>query len=191
MADFIELFAGAAEVFDGLVVQLKEVDWQNPTPDDDWSVRDLVNHVAVEDLWVPEMMNGKTVAEVGNKFDGDQLGGSPKEVWSKASADALEAFKAHPNGVAHLSFGDTPGQAYAAQMFMDHLIHAWDLAKGANLDYNPNQELIEAAFEEMSKQAEDWRSGGAFKAKVEVNDEASTEDKLLALTGRDPKWSAK
>jgi len=191
MADFIELFAEAAAVFDGLIGRLKDDQWQNPTPDEEWSVRDLVNHVTVEDLWVPDMMAGKTVAEVGSKFDGDQLGDDPKAVWAKASESAVNTFKAHPKGVAHLSFGDTPAQGYASQMFLDHLIHAWDLAKGAGLDYTPSQTLVEAGFMEMSKQAEDWRRGGAFKAKVEVSQNATILDKLLALTGRNPNWKAK
>ena len=44
------MFRGAVEEFDARVRQIGAHQWQAATPDEDWSVRDLVNHIVGEDL---------------------------------------------------------------------------------------------------------------------------------------------
>ena len=38
-------------------------DWDAPTPDEGWTVRDLVTHVVEEQQWVPYLLAGHTVAK--------------------------------------------------------------------------------------------------------------------------------
>ncbi len=52
MADLVELFERAVRRF-GERVPLIGDRWAAPTPDDEWDVRALVNHVIAEDLWAP------------------------------------------------------------------------------------------------------------------------------------------
>ena len=73
------MFRRAVAEFDGRVRQIGAHQWQAPTPDEDWSVRDLVNHVVGEDLWAPLLLAGSTIAEVGDRFDGDVLGAEPRD----------------------------------------------------------------------------------------------------------------
>ena len=55
-------------------------------------MRTLVNHVAVEDLWAAELFAGRTVAEVGDRLDGDQLGAVPlATAGSEAPRGGLDA----------------------------------------------------------------------------------------------------
>ena len=54
-----------------------EDQWGAPTPCADWDVRELVNHVAGEDLWTAPLLEGSTIEEVGDRFDGDLLGDDP------------------------------------------------------------------------------------------------------------------
>lgn len=183
-------YIAAAKVFDEHVKQIKDDQWGLPTPDEGWTVRDLVNHVAAEDLWVKEMMDGKTVADVGDKLNGDILGENPKSAQAKASMVAAEAFSA-PGGdekTVMLSRGETPAVDYAEEMFADHLIHSWDLAVAIGADTKLPDDLVDAASQYFGKYAEMWRGAGAFKAAEKVGDDASAQDKLLALTGRDPGW---
>ncbi len=116
--------------------QIGDHQWQAATPDEDWTVRDLVNHLAGEDLWAPPLLAGSTIAEVGDRFEGDVLGAEPKAAWAAASATAVRA--AAEDGamdrIVHLSFGDFPGSEYTLQLFADHVIHAWDLARAIGAD---------------------------------------------------------
>src|SRR5665213_1363632 len=78
--------------------------WAAPTPCTDWSVRDLVNHVTGEHLWAPHLLDGETIAQVGDRYDGDVLGDSPLTAWESA-ADASRAawLSTSPGAVVHLS----------------------------------------------------------------------------------------
>ena len=84
--DIPAVFGRAVAEFDARVRQIGDHQWQAPTPDEDWSVRDLVNHLVGEDLWAPPLLAGSTIAEVGDRFDGDVLGADPQAAWTAASA---------------------------------------------------------------------------------------------------------
>ena len=74
--------------------------WANPTPDTEWTVRDLVEHLVGEQLWVPLLLGGATIEEVGDRFDGDNLGDDPKTAWSLAitgGAERLARTRARPS----------------------------------------------------------------------------------------------
>ena len=109
------MFRGAVEEFDARVQQIGDHQWQAATPDEDWAVRDLVNHVVGEDLWAPPLLAGSTIAEVGDRFDGDVLGADPKAAWTAASAGAVRAVaeQGAMDRIVDLSFGDFPGRDYA------------------------------------------------------------------------------
>ena len=89
---------------------IRDDQWHAPTPDTEWDVTDLVQHLVYEQLWVPPLLAGKTIAEVGDAFDGDVLGDDPQRAWTSAAAAAQAAF-AEPGALertVHLSFGDVP-----------------------------------------------------------------------------------
>ena len=70
-------FRRASEGFVDRARKIGPEQWSGPTPCTEWDVRTLVNHVAGEYLWVPEMLAGKTIADVGDRLDGDLLGDDP------------------------------------------------------------------------------------------------------------------
>ena len=114
--DVPAIFGGAVAEFDARVRQIGDQQWRAATPDEDWTVRDLVNHVVSEDLWAPLLLAGSTIAEVGDRFDGDVLGAEPKAGWAAASAGAVRAAEAEGamDRIVHLSFGDFPSPARRA-----------------------------------------------------------------------------
>ena len=99
-----------------------------------WDVRALVRHVVEEELWAPPLLAGATIAEVGDRFAGDQLGDDPLGAFERAHAAALTAVDEAPDRDVHLSFGDTPRAEYTLQLAADHLVHAWDLARAVGED---------------------------------------------------------
>src|SRR5687768_16642542 len=92
MADLVELFNRATQEFDDRVQAVRADQWGDPTPDTEWDVRTLVNHLVVEQLWVPETLAGRTVEEVGGRLDGDHTGDDPIASWERALAESRATF---------------------------------------------------------------------------------------------------
>jgi uncharacterized protein (TIGR03086 family) len=160
--------------------------WSHSTPCTDWSVRDLVNHVVGEHLWVAHLMNGETIAQVGDRYDGDVLGESPADAWEAAAIESSKAWQnTSPDQIVQLSFGDTPALEYGEQMLLDLVIHGWDLARGAGLSeaFEPAAAAHVLGYLELN--AEQWRAAGAFGAAAEVGSDDPAA-KMLGLTGRQP-----
>jgi uncharacterized protein (TIGR03086 family) len=167
--------------------------WAAPTPCEQWDVRALVNHVVNEDLWTVPLMDGATLEEVGDRFDGDLLGDDPVAM-ARAACDT--AIMAAASGIVagqtvHLSFGDTPADEYAYQLAADHIIHGWDLAAATAGDRTIDPELVEALAAWFSEREELYRATGAIgdRPSVDASDPADPQARLLIAFGRDPSWA--
>ena len=186
MSDPVELFRRAQGEFDRRVAAIKDDQWKDPTPCSDWDVRALVHHLVYEMVWTPPMFEGKTVADVGDQYEGDILGNDPKAAWADTSAKALTSVS-KPGamvGTVHLSFGDFPGAEYAMQLITDLTVHAWDLARGIGGADDLDDELVDVCLAEVRKNEALIRGSGVFGEEIKVDDDADTQTQLLALLGR-------
>lgn len=178
--------ATALAEFDRRVQAIRPDQWHNPTPCTEWDVRALVNHLVTEQLWVPLLLDGATMDDVGDRFDGDQLGADPVAAWTSAAAAAREAF-AVP-GVLHrhveLSYGRRPAEGYCQEMTLDLTVHAWDLADGIGADPHLDDSLVRDMLGFIEPQAEHLADSGMFATPVEVSEDADARTRLLALLGR-------
>jgi uncharacterized protein (TIGR03086 family) len=179
----------ALREFDHAVLLVADDQWALPTPCTEWSVRDLVNHLVSEQLWVPHLLAGATLAEVGQRYDGDVLADDPVGAWERAATQARKAWTAPgaPERRVHLSFGQADGADYCWQMTLDLAVHAWDLATaiGAPQPIRPN--VAEELLKTMGPQFEQWQGIGLFDPPVPVEGNAPAPDQLLALSGRRPR----
>lgn len=184
MSEVTDLYVRSLEEFDKRVKAIADEQWADPTPCTDWNVRDLVNHVTGEDLWAPLLLEGKTLEEVGDRFDGDVLGEDPVAAWTRARDGALQAIEAWSGRPVHTSMGQMPADEYLAQLFADHLIHAWDLARGIGADEELDPDLVGECYRRSLPHEEMMRSSGAFGNRVVAPAGASPQQRLLALYGR-------
>ncbi|MFC8452617.1 TIGR03086 family metal-binding protein [Kitasatospora sp. NPDC057223] len=182
----LSLYPQALDAFGHLVRRVAPHQWAAPTPCTEWAVRDVVNHLTAEQLWVPELLMGSTVAEVGGRFDGDVLDEDPGGAWQAAADAAKEAFlvPGAEDVTVHLSYGDVPALAYCDQMTVDAVVHTWDLARGISADPGLSPELVDFALAEVSGYGEGLAASGLFAPPVEVPADASALTRLLGLTGR-------
>ena len=183
--DDVTAFRRASDAFVARAQEIQADQWTAATPCTEWDVRAVVNHVAGEFLWVPEMLAGRTIADVGDRLDGDVLGDDPLQTLVAAHRSAVAAAQ-EPGAMArtvHLSFGDMPGAAYIKQMAIDSTIHSWDLARGTGGDDRLDPELVDYSYADLQHSAEDWRGAGAFGPERDSAD-GSAQARLLALTGR-------
>jgi uncharacterized protein (TIGR03086 family) len=185
MTDLVELFRRATGRFTERVAGIPEDGWGRSTPCADWDVRALVNHVTYEQLWAPHLVGGETVAQVGDRYDGDVLGADPASSWRDALAGSVAAFDgADLDATVHLSYADVPCREYLTQMLTDAEVHGWDLATATGQDATLDPETATLLLGEWSAQREMVRASGVFGEEVDVDDGADDATKLLALLGR-------
>jgi uncharacterized protein (TIGR03086 family) len=162
--------------------------WASATACSDWDVRALVNHVVGEFLWAQPLVEGKTIDEVGDAFDGDVLGDDPLAVWRTATAGSRAAFGAPGalEGTVHLSFGDFSGNDYCWQLIADVFVHTWDLARGIGAGDSLPEDLSTDVYAFIDPMLTSFGPNDFFAEPIAVGAAASAQDRLLARTGRKP-----
>jgi uncharacterized protein (TIGR03086 family) len=198
MDNFVEAFRQAQQAFTDRVHAVAEDQWQAPTPDTEWSVADLVGHLIEEHRWAAPLMHGLDLESARKVVEGSRslpvdggVGGNLAEEWDEAAVESLDAFS-EPDAVNRtvaLSRGPTPARDYLSEMIFDLVVHGWDLATaiGYSGDDLPD-ELVSAVYEQAKKFG-DLSATGMFEKPVDVPEDARPIDKLVALTGRDPRRS--
>jgi uncharacterized protein (TIGR03086 family) len=195
MDDLVSKYLAAQREFGDRVHAIREDQWHAPTPDSEWDVAALVEHVIDEDRWLAPLLHGLDLESAGKVVQGTRslpvdggVGANLAEEWDEAviaASDACTADGAMQRTVS-LSRGPTPARDYLAEMIFDHFVHAWDLGKAIGYPRALPEDLAEEMYA-MAKGAKDMlESSGLFAAPVTVPDDAPTIDKLVALTGRDP-----
>jgi len=172
--------------FDSRVQLITAQQWHNPTPNDEWDVQDLVEHLVYEQLWVPPLLAGKTIAEVGTEFEGDILGEDAAAAWTVAAAAARDAFE-QPGvleGTVHLSFGDVPTSMYLWHMTVDLVVHAWDLARAIRSDEQMPNDVLASVLAQAKPMAAQFAGTSAFAPPIPVPGCTDDLTELLALLGR-------
>jgi uncharacterized protein (TIGR03086 family) len=184
----VDLYRDSVQAFSNRVAQVGPDQWDAPTPCADWNVRELVNHIVGEQLWSVPLFAGATIAEVGDRFDGDLLGADPVKAATQAGEDA-QAAVSEPGAmerIVHLSFGDTPAEEYVSQLFADHLVHGWDLAVAIGADRTLDAEALRICQDWFEQREDMYRGAGIVGPRSDVPADASAQDRLLAAFGRDP-----
>ncbi len=172
------------------VNDVRDEQWDLPTPCVGWTVRDLVNHVAGEDLWTRPLMEGRTIADVGDALDGDLLGPDPVAAALDAAKDAVTvvAERLALHETVHLSYGDESPDEYLHQLAADHLVHGWDLAAATGGQTHLDPQLVAAVAGWFADKEDLYRSAGIVGARTRLTGDAQGD--LLAAFGRVGDWGA-
>jgi uncharacterized protein (TIGR03086 family) len=190
MADqLVEVHGRCGERFAALVDGIGADQWHDPTPCDDWDVRELVHHLMNEQRWVPPMFDGKTIADVGDALDGDLLG-EDQNAWARSFASAMD--EAHRvitqpgmlDRTVHLSFADVDGREYVTELLADLAIHAWDLARATGQDDTLDAEAVAIVLPWTEANAGLLAGSGMFGTSIDVGNAAPDDVRLLGLLGR-------
>jgi uncharacterized protein (TIGR03086 family) len=187
--DGAQLFRRALEQATALVGGVRPSQFTLATPCTEWDVRALVSHMLHELSWAPDLILGATVAEVGDRYDGDLIGGDLVASWRRAAQAALIAVdRCDPVAIAHLSFADVSNDAYLRQVGGDELIHSWDLGAATGVPVRFDPELAEAVYENTLPGVKGMQASGLFAPPVLAPENADAQTRMVALFGRDPGW---
>jgi len=182
------LYVRAMEATRAYIDAVQPEQWTDPTPCTEWNVKQIANHLIGENLWAVELLQGKTIPEVGNRLEGDLAGRDPAAAYAASvrSASVASTAAGAMEAMCHLSFGDYSGSDYAAQLFMDTLIHGWDIARATGQDARLDPELVEACLPIAEQVTSQFRSAGVFGDNLPVDLDSDLQTRLLALVGRRP-----
>ncbi len=186
MEEIAQLHRRALDATGRVVAGMSASQFALATPDADWDVRALLNHLVAGNLWAAELAAGGTIEQVGDRLDGDVIGTDPASAYDRSAAAAAAAFEA-PGALAApcaVSYGPVPGEVYAGHRFVDVLIHGWDLAEASGQDTTLDPALVNACIEVVEPQVEAFRAAGAIGPAVPTAPEADPQTRLLAMLGR-------
>ena len=166
----------------------------DPTPCEDFQVRDLIGHFTMGRFLFAADFAGDTARRdellggMPERF-GDVLGDDHLATYRNASAtldaavDGIEDVEA----TADFFLGQMPISAALETISGDNLVHCWDLARSTGQDFDPPDDLVEATTAIFGALiTDDLRAVGSFGPEVEVPEDASALDRLLGFCGRTP-----
>jgi uncharacterized protein (TIGR03086 family) len=188
-----DVFILADQALKAVVDQIRDDQWDLTVPDDmtrtpGITLRELINYHAYDDAWVPDVLAGRTIEEVGGKYAGDLLGDHPKLNFASIVETAVLAVRGFddPDRTVHLSYGDWPAREYLKHITSFRGLRTYDIAKLIGADTTLPADLVQGLWDEIAPSAEEWRKLGVYGPAVPVPEGAPLQDRLLGLTGRQP-----
>jgi uncharacterized protein (TIGR03086 family) len=190
----LELFLLANQTLQDVVKQVKDDQLDLVMPEDvSWkpnqTLRAALNLYAYENKCVPEVLDGKQNLATNQEFKEDLLGDDLQGNFAKYHKQAQDAVKHldDPEKIVHISYGDFPAEQYLSDITVQRGLGAYDLAKFIGADTTLPDELVKGLWEAIIPIADMLREYKVFKAEIPVPEDAPLMQRLLGLTGRDPK----
>ncbi len=151
----------------------------------------LANH-AKDEAWVPDVIAGKTMDEVGDAWAGDLLGDDPVGSYDKLNDLATAAVsKPIADGqIAHLSYGDFPVAVFLEHTSYYRGFQAPLIAKVAGIPFAMSDDLVDLLWSSVEPQHRPvaghprLRPAGRGARRLEPRGAAARHDGLLAPVGR-------
>jgi uncharacterized protein (TIGR03086 family) len=182
MSDVSERYRKVATQFTDRVRAVPADAWDNASPCEGWTARDVVDHVVTS--------TGFFLGRAGIELPaGPPAGDDPAAAWERArgamqsaldSPDVASAEYETPMGRATLE--QTVGQFGVG----DVLVHTWDLARATGQDETLDADEVRRLYAVMEPNDEMMRQGTAFGPRVPVPPDADEQTQLIAFTGRRP-----
>jgi uncharacterized protein (TIGR03086 family) len=186
----------AAQRMSDLVRDVPEERFDSPTPCPDYTLGDLVEHVAgltIAFTGAARKDTGEATSQSGSgdasRLDPDWRTKIPRDLTVLAEAwRAPDAW----TGMTKAGGIELPGEV-AGMVALDELVvHAWDVARASGQSYDPDEpslEAVHAFVAEFAGPGQEALREGIFGPPVDVSPDAPLLDRVIGLTGRDPAWS--
>ena len=179
-----------------VVQRIGDDQWALPTPCSRWNLRQLVEHMTLENRGFAAAAGGET---------------SDRTMWTEPTFDAdlradytrsadlvLTAFGA--DGVLEGQFwlpriNDRvmfPARQAVSFHLLDSVVHTWDVAAALGRPVALADELVAASLDIAHREVPDGprrhRPDASFAPPIPPPDDAPALDRLLAVLGRSPRW---
>jgi uncharacterized protein (TIGR03086 family) len=186
----------AAERMAGLISDVPDEMLDARTPCPDYTLGDLVDHVASLTLAFTAAAT-KSTGGVGSQpasGDASRLGEDWRTRIPRDLTTLAQAWRepAAWSGMTRAGPFDLPGEVAGLVALDELVIHGWDVARatGQAYDCDPRSlDLVHGFVVQMAGPEQEATREGRFGPVVPVPDDASLLDRVIGLTGRDPDWS--
>lgn len=185
-----QLISKAVENAKRVVAGVKPSQFDDATPCSEFNVKQLANHMAIL-LIGSERAAMKQEPMAPPDPMPDIVGDNPGAAYSGLADKAVAAWSSTGalDGNTQFGPGDIPAQMAAAITLMEIAVHGWDLAKATGQSYSLDEDVAAATFETVKQLNANGRSP-AFGPEVSGGESASTQDQMLAYSGRNTNWNA-
>jgi len=187
MDEIVELFATGQREFGARVHAIGDR-WSAPTPNSEWTVADLVDHLIDEHRWVEPLFDGQNLETAGEIVRGSRDPGDRVVAWDEAARLSYRSVSEDGalSRTVELSYGDTPARDYVSELIVDLAVHSWDLGTALGYEEPLAHRLVDFALAKAEAMGNDSGTPGVFGPPVPVPADAPALDRLVALTGRTP-----
>ena len=187
----------AARRLADLVANVKDDALDRPTPCPAYSLGDLIEHVGGLALafTAAGRKERNAYTEMGGAGDASRLGADWRERIPRDLA-ALTQTWAEPEawtGMTRIAGNDSPAGVVGLVLADELAVHGWDVARATGQAYACEPDILEAALKFLQMFASPDAPAGpevAFGPARVLLDEAPLLDRVVAMAGRDPGWSA-
>ncbi len=187
----------AAQRLGELVARVDDTELGKPTPCPSYCLGDLIDHiggVAVAFTSAARKESGTNASQPppgdAARLTDDWRSRIPRDLATMALAWREPGAW---TGTALIAGGDAPSEIVGLAAVDELVVHGWDLARATGQPYGPEPETLAAAQGFLSHFASPDAPAGpdvAFGPSRELPDEAPMLERVVALAGRDPGWSA-
>ena len=184
------LIGTAAAPHAALVRAASHVPLDSPTPCGAWDLRALLGHLL---HWTPVLADAGRGAPV-TPPDGsaDPVTGDWADTLNTARDRLADTWSNPAAWQGTVSLGGPeplPAPMIGGMVLAELVLHGWDLGRALGLEPEWTADVLAAAREAVEGMAAQGREMGVFGPEVAVGDDASTLDRVVAVSGRDPGWS--
>lgn len=181
MSDITERYERITGQFTDRVRGVPAHAWDNPSPCESWTARDIVGHLTE---WIPAFFGGNGVSfpPVPSVQD------DPVGAWETVQATVAQALS-DPTLAA--SPVQTPFSTQSLAETVDMIVtgdvftHTWDLARATGQDETLDPEHLQRMIGAMGEMPEEvLRAGGMFGPPIDVPADADEQTRFLAHAGR-------
>ena len=182
MTEISERYRALARELTRRVDSVPARSWDNPSPCEEWTARQVLQHLIDSHRDMPGYAGDPLVFE--KSVDDD-----PHAAWVEAR-DAMQALLDDPQRAGKEydgMFGRTSVQRSVDTFLgLDLLIHGWDIARATGQDETLPEEEVTRVSGDVQSLGDNLRRGGVCGPAVPVPDDAPEQDRLLAALGRTP-----
>ena len=140
-----------------LVAGVGDDQWDVESVCDDWTVRELVNHIVTGNWWAAELdWAARPSTRSATASTATSSATIPLRAYDESAvAAAAPVPRTGRDGRAGaVSYGPVPGSVYCGHRFMDVLVHGWDVAASTGQDTALDADLVDACWAVVEPQLE-------------------------------------